>query len=164
MILEAQRTIREIIEATALDDDGETRQSLISLLSCIEPDSHERQKILDGGTLIGVSVALHSAKNMLQELFLRAEGEDSRDTEDSHLPCLRDRWNRVRRTTKECLKATAAIARKRPSNYKVAIQNIVARGDAARSIAAIASDIFADSLRKAEDKNTVIAPKSPTSG
>jgi hypothetical protein len=86
VIPEAQRTIREIIEATALDDDGETRQSLISLLSCIEPDSHE--------------------------------------------PCLRDRWNRVRRTTKECLKASAAIARKRPSNYKVAIH--VDRDPAAR--------------------------------
>jgi E3 ubiquitin-protein ligase UBR4 len=143
---EAHRIIRELIEATALDDDGETRQSLTSLLSCIEPDPEEHQKILDGGTLIGVLRALNSAKDMLQEL-LRAEGEGSRCTQGDHQTFLRDRWIRVRRTTKECLKASAAITRKRPGNYKVAIQDIMTRENVARSIAAVAGDIFAEGLR-----------------
>jgi hypothetical protein len=115
-------------------------------LSCIEPDPEERQKILDGGILVGVLRALNWAKDTLQELFSRAEGEGSRSTQGHQQTYLRDRWIRVLQTTKKCLKASVAIIRKRPGNYKEAIQDIIARENAARSIAAVAGDFFTESF------------------
>ena len=127
---EAHEAVRQLIQTTALDGCGETRRSITGLLSQIEPDSCMRQMILDEGTLVGVSEALRAAKTSLCE------------SHENHLHSSDELWDQASRAMRDSLKASAAITRTRPGNYKAALEKMLVKGRLADSIAMDAYQMF----------------------
>jgi len=139
---EAYLTIGQLIQATALEDGGETRQSLATLLSYIEPDSWRRKKFLDEGTLAGVLKVLHSSDENLDEILAQAEGGSSRVGEDELDAERNHRWNQVRQTIKNCLRVSAAVAGERPGNYKGVLESMLVEDTQECSVAVLADSIM----------------------
>lgn len=103
-------TIRGLIQATALYDGGEIRQSLSTLLNYIEPDTTQRRKFVDDCTLAGVLKTLHSSNEVLDDLLAQAEGTTSRPDEKEVGIETSPRWKQVKRAIKNCLRVSTAIA------------------------------------------------------
>ena len=124
---EANETIRQVIEATALKDGGVLRQSLTTMLSCIEADPCRQKVILDEGVLAGILKDLRCANDILASTAA-------------------DRWNQVRETMKNCLRVAAGVAGERPGNYKSVVEMLLQKETEDSSLAVTAASIVSTGL------------------
>lgn len=155
---EAHETIRQLVQGTALEDGGQTRQSLVMLLNYIEPDSCKRKKILDEGTLTGVLSALQSTNENL--VSGREEGSSSQSEGDAMDVDVDDErahdWATARQTVKDCLHVAAAVAGERPRNYKEVLEKKLSEESTEYSVATVADSIVTRGLKKELDCKDLI--------
>lgn len=139
---ESQETVRTLIETSALEDGSRTRQSLITLLPCIEPDSSKQKKMLDEGTLAGVWKALHSAGDNLGKRSARSNGPSSQSGENTADVINESGWRQWIEEMKRCLNVAATVAEERPRNYKEILQKAVKEKSMKCSLALLADSVL----------------------
>jgi hypothetical protein len=133
-----EESLQRLIQVTALDAEreGSVRNHVVELLKELESDPHAMQVLLDKGTLQGICNVLKDLDAVVRDFQDTCTGKDSSNVNGQGIMVITDRLgSKILARVNDCLMAAGAIVKERPSNYKNAVESLIAAKTTGSSIA-----------------------------
>lgn len=150
-----KESLLRLIQVTALDSpeiEG-ARNHVVELLNELKSEPKERQMLLDEGTLIGICSILNDLEDLVKNQRISTSNYQQHDINTM----TRNARIKVLSRVNDCLAAAIAIIKDRPKDYRFFMENMIASGSAASSVA-LQCKFFVDAYQDSTEA-FLIVPK-----